>query len=180
MDRFVRFYFMFWSRCCCCCGVLLLLLPTTSVLKRREVPATVSSFSVSATTSAVLFASILLLLLLLRWDMHFIFLVEVVLLLLVVRELLTASVLKQREVPATVSSLHVSVLYTTMLRTSISDVVLGRFNLCPLDCDASVMVVDCDAVETRCVLDKYMKSFSPYPLLPKLFPLRLLYCCCCC
>ena len=58
---------------------MLLLLPATSVLKRREVPATVSSFSVTATTTAVSFASILLLLLLLRRDMHFQFLVEVLL-----------------------------------------------------------------------------------------------------
>ena len=57
-----------------------MLLPTTSVLKRRESPATVSSFSVSATATAVSFASILLLLLLLRRDMHFCFLVEVLLL----------------------------------------------------------------------------------------------------
>ena len=33
--------------------------------------------------------------------------------------LLTTSVLKQREVPATVSSFYVSVLYTAMLWTSI-------------------------------------------------------------
>ena len=59
-----------WSRCCCCCCVLLLL-PTTSVLKRREVPAAITAVSL---------ASILLLLLLLRRDMHFCFLVEVLLL----------------------------------------------------------------------------------------------------
>ena len=51
--------------------------------------------------------------------------------------LLTTLVLKQREVPATVSSFYVSVLYTAMLRTSIAAVVLGCFYLCPLDCDAS-------------------------------------------
>ena len=62
----------------------------------------------------------------------------------------------------------------------VAAVVLGCFYLCPLDCYASVMVGDCAAVETGCMLDKYIKSFSPYPLLPKLFPLRLLYCCCCC
>ena len=28
---------------------------------------------------------------------------------------------------------------------------------CPLDCDASVMVVDCAAVETGCMLEKYIK-----------------------
>ena len=146
---------------------MLLLLPTISVLKRREVPPTVSSFSVSATTTAVSFASILLLLLLLllRRDMHFYFLVEVLLLLIVfllaalmlllVLVLLTTSVLKQREVPATVSCFYVSVLYTAMLRTSIAAVVIGCFYFCPLDCDASVVVVDCAAVETGCMLEKY-------------------------
>ena len=72
--------------------------------------------------------------------------------------LLTTSVLKQREVPATVSSFYVSVLYTAMLRTSIAAVVLGCFYFCPLDCDASVMVVDCAAVETGCMLEKYVTS----------------------
>ena len=60
----------------------------------------------------------------------------------------TTSVLKRREVPATVSSFYVSVLYTAMLRMSTAAVVLGCFYFCPLDCDASVMVVDCAAVET--------------------------------
>ena len=73
--------------------------------------------------------------------------------------LLTTSVLKQREVPATVSSFYVSVIYTAMLRTSIAAVVLGCFYFCPLDCDASVMVVDCAAVETGCMLEKYIKVF---------------------
>ena len=41
--------------------------------------------------------------------------------------LLTTSELKQREVPATVSSFYVSVLYTAMLRTSIAAVVLGYY-----------------------------------------------------
>ena len=152
-----EFLFIFWSRCCCCCCVPLLL-PTTSVLKPREVPATVSSFSVSATAIAVRFASILLLLLLLRRDMHFYFLVEVLLLLnifllaalllLLLLVLLTTSVLKQREVPATVCSFYVFVLFTAMLLTSIAAVVLGCFCFCPLDCDALVVVVDCSAVET--------------------------------
>ena len=71
---------------------------------------------------------------------------------------LLTSVLKQREVPATVSSFYVSVLYTAKLRTSIAAVVLGCFYLCPLDCDASVMVVDCAAVETGCMLEKYVTS----------------------
>ena len=68
--------------------------------------------------------------------------------LLLVLVLLTTSVLKQREVPATVSSIYVTVLYTAMFRTSIATVGLGCFYFCPLDCDASVMVVDCTAVET--------------------------------
>ena len=80
------------------------------------------------------------------------------LLLLLVLVLLTTSVLKQRKVPATVSCPHVSVLYTAMLRTSIAAVVLCCFYLCPLDCDASVIVVDCAAVETGCMLEKYHKS----------------------
>ena len=67
---------------------------------------------------------------------------------LLVLVLLTTSVLKQREVPTTVSSFYVSVIYTAMLRTSIAAVVLCYFHFCPLDCDASVMVVDCTAVET--------------------------------
>ena len=76
--------------------------------------------------------------------------------LLLVLVMLTTSVLKQGEVPATVSSFYVSVLYTAMLRTSIAAVVLGSFYSCPLDCDASVMVVDCAAVETGCMLEKYI------------------------
>ena len=43
-----------------------------------------------------------------------------------------------------------------MLRTSIAAVVLGCFYFCPLDCDASVMVVDCAAVETGWRLKKYI------------------------
>ena len=74
--------------------------------------------------------------------------------LLPVLVLLTTSVLKQREVPATVSSFYVSVVYTPMLRTSIA-AVLGCFNFCPLDCDIPVMVVNCAAVETGCMLEKY-------------------------
>ena len=72
--------------------------------------------------NAVSVASFLFLLLLLRKDMHFYFLVGVLqlliifflagLLLLAVLVLPSTSVLKQREVPATVSSFHVSVLYT--------------------------------------------------------------------
>ena len=66
--------------------------------------------------------------------------------------MLLPSVLKQRELPATVSSFNVSVVYTAMLRTSIA-VVLACCYFCPLDCDASVMVVDCPAVETGCMLE---------------------------
>ena len=69
--------------------------------------------------------------------------------------LLTTSVLKQRGIPAAVSSFYVSVLHTAMLRTSIAAVVLGCFYFCALHCDASVMVVDCAAVETGCMLEKY-------------------------
>ena len=69
--------------------------------------------------------------------------------------LLTTSVLKQREVPATVSSFYVPVVYTAILRTSIAAVLLGCLYFCPLDCDIPVMVVDCAAVETGCMLEKY-------------------------
>ena len=44
-----------------------------------------------------------------------------------------------------------------MLGTSIAAVVLGCFCFCPLDCDASVMVVDCAAVETGCMLEEQIK-----------------------
>ena len=72
----------------------------------------------------------------------------------------TKSVLKQREVPSTVSFFYVSVLYTAMLRTSIAAVVLRCFYFCPLDCDASVMVVDCAAVKTGCMLEKHTWALS--------------------
>ena len=110
------------------------------------------------------FVSILLLLMLLTRDMHFVFWSRccccqsfflLAALLLLVLVLLTTSVLKQREVPATVSSFYVSVVYTAMLRTSTAAVVLGCFYFCPLDCDNPVMVVDCAAVETGCMLEKY-------------------------
>ena len=74
---------------------------------------------------------------------------------LLVLVLLTTSVLKQREVPATVSSFYVSVPYTAMLGTSVDAVILGCFLFCPLHCDNPVMVVDCAAVETGCMLEKY-------------------------
>ena len=41
-----------------------------------------------------------------------------------------------------------------MLGMSTAADVLGCFYFCPLDCDASVMVVDCAAVETGCMLEK--------------------------
>ena len=75
-------------------------------------------------------------------------------LLVLVLVLVTTSVLTQREVPATISSFYVSVLYTAMLRTSIACVVLSCFYFCPLDCDIPVMAVDCAAVETGCMLEK--------------------------
>ena len=45
-----------------------------------------------------------------------------------------------------------------MLRTSIATIVLGFFYFCPLDCDASVMVVDFAAVDTGCMLEKYIPA----------------------
>ena len=82
--------------------------------------------------------------------------------------LLTTSVLK-REVPATVSSFYVSVVYTAMLQTSIAAVVLGCFYCCPLDCDNPVMFFYCVAVGTGCMLEKYLQYFSQPQLLPFFF-----------
>ena len=96
--------------------------------------------------------------------------------LLLVLVLLTTSGLKQREVPATVSSFYVSVVNTAMLRTSVAAVVLGCFYFFSLDCDASVMVVDCAAVETGCMLEKYIKVAIKYVFI-FIFWSR---CCCCC
>ena len=45
-----------------------------------------------------------------------------------------------------------------MLRTSVAAVVLVCFYFCPLDCDASVMVVDCAAVKMGCMLEKYIPA----------------------
>ena len=61
---------------------------------------------------------------------------------------------EERQVVATVSCFYVSVLYTAVLRTSIAAVALGCFYFCPLDCDASVVVVDCAAVDTGSMLEK--------------------------
>ena len=58
------------------------------------------------------------------------------------------------------------------LRTSIAAVVLGCLYFCPVDCDASVMVVDCAAVETGCMLEKYVTS--PLLLLSSILLLLLL------
>ena len=54
------------------------------------------------------------------------------------RLLPTTSVLKRRD----------------MLGTPIASVVLGCFYFCPSDCNASVLVVDCTAVEKGCMLEK--------------------------
>ena len=75
---------------------------------------------------------------------------------------LTTSVLKHREESVTVSSFYVSVLYTAMLGTSITAVVLGSLYFCLLDCDNPVMVVDCAAVETGCMLETQVKVASKY------------------
>ena len=94
------------------------------------------------------------------------------------RFLLTTSVLKQRELPATVSSFYVSVLYTAMPRTSIAVVVLGCFYFCPSGCDALVTVVDCAAVEAGCMLEKYIKVATKYVFIFIFWSRR--HCCCCC
>ena len=65
---------------------------------------------------------------------------------------------RQREVPPTVSSFYVSFLYTAMIPTSVAAAVFGCFYFCPLDCDASV-IVDSAAVETGCMLEKYVEVF---------------------
>ena len=122
--------------------------------------------------------------------MHFCFLVEVLLLLIIFLVSCAAAaggacaaynistVLKQRKVPVTVSS-YVSVVYTAMLRTSIAAVVLGCVYFCPLDCDASGMVVDCAAVETGCMLEKFIKVATKYVFI-FIFWSRCCCCCCCC
>ena len=45
-----------------------------------------------------------------------------------------------------------------MFRTSISAVVPGCFYFRPLVCDIAFMFVDCAAVETGCMLKKYVTS----------------------
>ena len=69
-----------------------------------------------------------------------------------------------------------------MLRASIAAVVLGCFYFCPLDCDSSVMVVNCAAVETGCMLQKFIKVATKYVFI-SIFGLgaaAAAACCCCC
>ena len=68
-----------------------------------------------------------------------------------------------------------------MLRTFIAAVVLGCFYFCPLDCDASVVAVDCPAVETGCMLQKYVKvEQNTCPFLFFRLGAAASACCCCC
>ena len=145
-------------------------------------------FSVSAITNAVSVASIPLLLLLFRKDMQFYFLVGVLRLLIIflfgwvpaAAGACAADISTEAERGAGYCFILPRFRLLHCDASVVTAVVLGCFYLCPLDCIASVIVVDCAAVETGCMLEKYIKSFSPYPLLPRLFPLRLFYCCCCC
>ena len=151
---------------------VLLLLPTTSVLKRKEIHTTVSFFSVSATPAAVSFASVLLLLLLVRRDMHFLSLFEVLLLLIIFLVGCAAAAgaagacaaynisTEAERGTGYCSSFYVSVPDTAMLGTSVDAVVLGCFLFCLLDCDNPIMVVDCAAVETGCMLETQVKVAS--------------------
>ena len=66
-----------------------------------------------------------------------------------------------------------------MLRTSIAAVVLGCFYFCPLECDASVIGVDCAAVETGCMLEKYIPAKGCNKI-RALFICSSRCCCCCC
>ena len=94
--------------------------------------------------------------------------------------LLTTPVTKQREAPATVCSFYVSVLYTAMLRTSIAAVVLGCLFFCPSDWDASVIVVDCAAVEAGFMLkNTYLLKVATKYVLSFIFWSRCCCCCCC-
>ena len=98
----------------------------------------------------------------------------------------TKSVLKQSEVPATGSSFYVSVLYTATLRTPTAAVVHGCLYFCPLDCDASVMVVDCAAVKMGCMLEKYIpaeglqQSTCSFLFFGRGVAAAAAACCCCC
>ena len=66
-----------------------------------------------------------------------------------------------------------------MLRTSIAAVVLGCFCFCPLDYDASVMV-DCAAVGTGGMLEKYMVPAKGCNKIRVNFYFWSRCCCCCC
>ena len=78
------------------------------------------------------------------------------------------------------SSFYVFVLCTAMLRTSIAAVVLSCFCFCPLDCDASVMVVDCAAVKTGCILEKYIPAKGCNKVRVHFYFWSRCCCCCCC
>ena len=89
---------------------------------------------------------------------------------LLVLVLLTTSVLKPREVPATVSSSYVAVLYTAIFgRLSLLLFLTASISVF-LNCVASVMSVDCAAVEKGCMLETEIKVASKY-----LFFLFLVY-----
>ena len=75
---------------------------------------------------------------------------------------------------------HVSVVYTAMLRTSIASVVHGCFYFCPLGCGASVIVVDCAAVETGCMLEKYIPAKGCNKIRSHFYFWSRCCCCCCC
>ena len=149
------FIFISWSRCCCCCCCCLLLLPTL-VLKRRDMLGT----SIAAVVLGCFYfcpldcdASVVVvdcaavetgcmlekyIKVATKYVFFFIFGSRCSCCCCVLLLLPTTSVLKRRE----------------MFGTSIAAVVLGCFYFCPLDCDASVMVVDCAAVDTGCMLEK--------------------------
>ena len=82
--------------------------------------------------------------------------------------------------PATVSSSYVPVLCTAMLRMSIAAVVLGCSYFCSLDCNALVMVVDCAAVETGCMLEKYIPAKGCNKIRAHFYFWPRRCCCCCC
>ena len=81
--------------------------------------------------------------------------------------------------PAAAAAHNISTEAERDVGTSIAAVVLGCFYFCPLDCDALVMVVDCAAVETRCMLEKYIKVATKYVFI-FIFWSRCHCCCYCC
>ena len=126
---------------------MLLVLPTTSVLKRREVPPSVSSFSVSATTISTFLCVYSIAVAAVKKGYAFFFFG---------RGAAAYNISTEAERGAGYCFFLLrSVLYTAMLRTSIAAVVLGCLYFCLLDCDIPVMIVDCAAVETGCMLEKY-------------------------